>query len=352
MNIRYTIPVLIATLFSQVSLSQGVKSEPENQRITFIAKQSENRIDIMAGGKLFTSYRWPGNVYKPILYPVYASSGTEVTRGFPLNPREGERNDHIHQAGIWLTYGNINGTDFWGTGHTGSRESGNGVIAHRSVEGYSDGIGEGILIATAAWVMPSGKEILSEKTELHFIARGSLRIIDRITTLTATDTTVVFGDTKEGMFGMRVARPLELPSKEMVTLLDASGNPSKTKVSAAIGATGSYTSSTGLRDDAVWGTRAAWMSLNGAIRDEKISLVICDHPHNPGYPTYWHARGYGLFAANPLGWKDFTSGKEVLGFTLKKGETATFRYRVIISSGSHLTAAEIEKMTKEFSDKY
>ena len=32
-----------------------------------------------------------------------------------------------------------------------------------------------------------------------------------------------------------------------------------------------------------------------------VTIAIFDHPGNPGYPTYWHARGYGLFAANPLG---------------------------------------------------
>lgn len=322
------------------------------QKVELVSKPADKKIDVIIDGKFFTSYCWPDNVYKPVLYPVINHNGTEVTRGFPLKPREGERDDHIHQVGIWLNYGNVNGVDFWGTGHTGSKEPGNGVIKHLAVTKASDGKGEAVLGITASWIMPSGKEIISEKTEYHFIARGTNRIIDRITILNAADTAVLFKDTKEGMFGMRVARQLELPAKEMVVLLDASGKPSKEKVSAAAGATGNYLSSEGLTGDGVWGKRAKWMDLFGNIGDEKISIVICDHPKNQGYPTYWHARGYGLFAANPLGWSDFTNGKDVMGFTLKPKASVTFRYRVIISSGNHLEKKEIEDLFSDFSKRY
>ncbi len=314
--------------------------------------EAENRIDVLIGGKIFTSYCWPENVYKPILYPVYTSSGTEITRGFPLRPREGERNDHIHQVGIWLNYGKVNGLDFWGNGSRGFKEPGGGEIRHLKIESTAEGNNEAILCTVESWLNPGGRELLSEKTEYHFIAKGSLRIIDRITTLKAADTTVLFSDTKEGMFGIRVSRQLELPLNESVVLLDAEGKPSSQKVSAARGATGDYRSSKGAIGEAVWGTRAEWMDLYGTIGQEKISLVICDHPKNPGYPTYWHARGYGLFAANPLGWSDFTKGKEKFNFTLKPGEAATFRYRVIISSGSHLNDREINDLFKDFTVKY
>ena len=117
-------------------------------------------------------------------------------------------------------------------------------------------------------------------------------------------------DTKEGMFGIRVARQLELPSKDKAALIDAQGNLSTVKASANEGVTGNYRSSEGVTGEAVWSTRAKWMDLYGSIGNEKISIVICDHPKNPSYPTYWHARGYGLFAANPFGAKDFTQGKK------------------------------------------
>jgi hypothetical protein len=159
-------------------------------------------------------------------------------------------------------------------------------------------------------------------------------------------------DTKEGMFAIRVARQLELPSKESAALLDAFLKPGSEKASENIGVTGNYLSSEGVTGDAVWSTRAKWMELTGSIGNEKISVVICDHPKNPGYPTYWHARGYGLFSANPLGAGDFTQGKQVMNFSIPAGESVTFRYRVIVNSGPFLSSQEINDIAEEFAGKY
>jgi hypothetical protein len=90
------------------------------------------------------------------------------------------------------------------------------------------------------------------------------------------------------------------------------------------------------------------MNLSGKIGTEDISIAILDHPANAGYPTYWHARGYGLYAANPLGQKVFSKGKENLDLKLKKGESVTFRYRVIIQSGA-LSDQVLEDEQKAFS---
>jgi hypothetical protein len=339
--------ICFALCFSCINKGAGDK----NSSISFVNLESEKKINVLVDGKLFTSFCWPDNVYKPVLYPVITSGGTEITRGFPLNPRSGEQNDHIHQVGIWLNYGNVNGFDFWGNGYRGIKEPNGGVIKHLSIERLASRNGEGSFISVEDWLSPAGKKLLAEKTEYHFIARGASRIIDRITTLTAGDSAVRFKDTKEGMFGIRVARQLELPSKEGVTLLDAQGNPSAEKDTLNSGVTGNYISSEGISGDAVWGTRARWMNLSGIIGNEKISIVVCDHMKNPGYPTYWHARGYGLFAANPLGWNDFTKGKEQFNFSIPANKSARFRYRVIISS-YYLTDNEINAYSDEFNRKY
>lgn len=341
--------IVCLSVFGQ---ADNIQKKDRDSYITFIVREPERKVDVFVDGKPFTTYCWPGNVYKPILYPVFTSSGTEITRGFPLKPREGERNDHIHQAGIWLNYGNVNGIDFWGNGHRGIKEPEGGEIKHLSFEKISGGKREGLLIAIASWLSPSGEEMLAERTEYHFIAEGTLRIIDRITLLTAGKNSVSMKDTKEGMFAIRVARQLELPSNEPLILLDANGDPKKEKVVTIRGITGNYRSSEGISGEDVWSTRARWMLLTGVIGEEKISLVICDHPGNQSYPTYWHARGYGLFAANPLGWSDFTKGKEALNYTIQAGKSAIFRYRVIINSGSHLSDDRINELAREFASRY
>lgn len=327
-------------------------SREQVSSIKFVSNEADKKIDVLVDNKFFTSFIWPDNVYKPILYPVLSAGGTEITRGFPLKPREGERNDHIHQVGIWFNYGNVNGLDFWGNGSRGIREPNGGVIKHIKIEQIASRKGEGTLVSLENWLNPAGKTLLIENTEYHFIAKGSIRIIDRITTLTAGDTAVLFKDTKEGMFGIRVCRQLELPSKERLNLLDVNGNPSPEADTLNTGVTGDYLNSEGLTGDSVWGKRARWVDLSGTVNSEKISIAVCDHPKNPGYPTYWHARGYGLFAANPLGWKDFSKGKEVFNFTIPAKKSAKFRYRVIISSGTHLTESAINEYAEEFIKKY
>jgi len=327
-------------------------SDGQDLKVTLIDRSDEKRIDVMISDTLFTSFFWPENVYKPVLYPVYTSAGTVITRGFPLNPREGESTDHAHHVGIWLNYGDVNGIDFWGNGHSGAINPEGGVIKHLNVEKLSDGDGRGVIISNESWVDPAGKEMLSEKTEYYFSGKGSARIVDRITTLTATGGDMKFKDTKEGMFGIRVARQLQLPAKEDITLLEKQGGTTTVKAQAESDITGNYRSSEGITGEEVWSTRAKWMNLYGRIGEEAVSIIVCDHPANMSYPTYWHARGYGLFAANPLGANDFTQGREQVNFVIPEGTSATFRYRVIVHSGADLTDAEINAFTDEFAAKY
>jgi len=352
---KYGLPALISAVIISLALTpyEGTKVRTEKRKkVAFSIRESEQKVDVMIGGKLVTSYCWPENVYKPVLWPVMTLTGTEITRGFPLKPREGERNDHIHQVGSWLNYGNVNGFDFWGNGSTGKKSENGGVIKHMAIEQAKGGNGEGLLSVKGVWQDPSGKELLEEKTVFHFIADGQYYCIDRITTLTAGNQDISMKDTKEGMFAIRVARQLELPSKEDVPLLDSSGKPGTEKASENRNVTGNYRSSEGISGEAVWGTRAKWMDLYGVIGNEKVSVIICDHPENPSYPTYWHARGYGLFSANPLGGNDFTNGKEVVNFSIPAGKSVTFRYRTIITSGVHLNDEEINRLADDFAGKY
>jgi len=144
----------------------------------------------------------------------------------------------------------------------------------------------------------------------------------------------VFADAKDGMLGIRVARQLEQPSTKPEVFTDIAGRATAVPALDNTGVSGSYLTSEGKSGDAAWGTRGRWTMLSGTIGDEPIAIAILDHPKNPGFPTYWHARGYGLFAANPLGQKAFSNGKETLNFTLEPGASATFRYRVLILSGT------------------
>jgi len=315
-------------------------------RIQVTPNESGRRVDITIDGKPFTSYIWPTALKKPVLYPLRSAKGTVVTRGFPLEPRKGERVDHPHHAGLWFNYGDVNGLDFWNNSDAipKEQESKMGTILHRRIVEAKGGDDRGELTVEMEWVTADGKPLLREHTQFVFRGSADSRSIDRITTLTALQTKVVFNDNKEGVIGMRVARSLEQPADKPEVFTDASGRPTAVPVLDNTGVTGQYTSSEGLKGDAVWGTRGRWAILTGTVESEPVTLVMLDHPTNPGFPTYWHARGYGLFAANTLGQKVFSEGKQELNLTLEPGRSATFRYRILILGGT----AKPETIEREY----
>lgn len=322
-------------------------------RVDVQPRVQERRVDVTVDGKPFTSYVWPERVSKPILYPIRTARGTVVTRGFPLDPRPGERGDHPHQAGYWFTYGDVDGVDFWGNSEAipPAERAKMGVIRQREVVAAHGGAGRGDLEVRADWVKPGGALALEEDTRFSFRADGASRTIDRVTTLAAKGK-ATFRDTKEGMLGLRVARGLEQPAEKPEIFTDATGKETAVPVLDNTGVTGLYTSSEGLTGDAVWGTRGRWMALAGHVGDEDVVLLLLDHPKNPGYPTYWHARGYGLFAANPFGPKAFSNGKEAERlFSIEAGQSAVFRHRLAILPGP-FSAEKAEAAWKEFAAEY
>ena len=97
----------------------------------------------------------------------------------------------------------------------------------------------------------------------------------------------------------------------------------------------------------MWGTRGPWMALTGTINGERLTLAILDDRSNLGHPTYWHARGYGLFAANPFGRKGYDPTQEATSFTLAPGQSITFRHRIVVADG-HLSREGVQKLYVEF----
>jgi hypothetical protein len=328
-------------------------SAQQTNGFTFVEKDNKKQIDILYNGKLMTAYCYYDSSRKPLLFPVNTVDGITVTRSYPFKMVAGERTDHPHHTGIWLNYESVNGLDFWNnsTAIAPEKRDHYGTIVHEQVMviGKLEGGKSATLAVSAKWIRPDNKVLLNEKTTYNFSVKGKDFIIDRITTLEATDTTVVFKDVKDGMFAIRVARELELPSKEKSSFVDNAGNITEVPPSGS-DATGMYYSSNGKKGDSVWSTQATWVMLTGKKDGKNITIGMFDHPSNIGYPAYWHARGYGLFSVNPLGRKIFSNGKEELNFTLQPGQSTTFRYRIVVHSGSVLTADEMNKFFTDFEE--
>ncbi len=339
---------LLSVLLAPVLLSSA-SPDANGSAVQVIVKEAERRVDVLIGGQPFTSYIWPTTLKKPVLYPIRTAKGTLVTRGFPLDPRPGERVDHPHHVGLWFNYGNVDGYDFWNNSDAIEPANRNtmGTIVHRAVTSATSGADEGVLETDSDWVAPDGTVLLKEHTKYVFRGTATTRAIDRITTLTAGAKRVPLPDNKEGVLGLRVARALEHPSDKAEVFTDAAGKPTTVAKLDNTGVTGRYLTSEGKTGDAAWGTRGRWCVLSGTLGTEPVAIAILDHPSNVGFPTYWHARGYGLFAANPLGQKDLSAGKDVLNYALDAGQAVTFRHRIEITSGTP-TAGDVEASWKRW----
>lgn len=335
---------IILTIAIPVSLFAQKK-----EMVQIARSGDQKKIDVIIGGKPFTSFLYPDSLEKPVLYPVHTANGTIVTRGFPLNTQPGDPIDHPHHVGIWFTFENVNGLDFWNNSYAIPAEKKHlyGWIRTNRMIQMSSGQ-KGLLTYHAEWTNIQKKVLIEESTRLEFSGTAHQRIIDRITTLTA-DTSVLFTDAKDGLYGIRLAHALEIPTNKDQEFKDDKGNVTIVKGGTDKIPNGNYITSEGKIGDDAWSSRARWCKVFGKIGNDSISVTIIDHPKNPNYPTFWHARGYGLFAANPLGEKIFTNGKSFKNLHLKKGESLTFRFRMVIDEGNKtLSSEELNKLADEF----
>ncbi len=354
LKVYMSLLLLFGGLASQaIAQKNEAKDNADYLPVTFSAMPEDSLIEVKMGGEAFTAYRYASSIKKPILFPILSPDGTILTRGFPLEPRPGETVDHLHHTGHWLNYGVVNDVDFW----TASAESEvphdkkMGVVVHRQVLQQEEGK-QGTLRILADWISQQQDTLLTEETTFTFAGTEHYRLIDRVTRLQAQQPTVRFTDSKEGMMAIRVARFLEQPSDTPQELIEASGRISKKKRVDNTGVHGEYRSSEGLKGDAVWGTRAPWVSLSSEKDGKQYAITIMDHPSNINFPTFWMARGYGLFAANPLGSAAYTEGKEQLNATLKKGETLTFVYRIMLEEGQTLSDDSVQRQYEDFKKAY
>jgi hypothetical protein len=277
-------------------------------KVEFVS--GENKVDVLVDGRHFTSYRYGEDLTKPVLYPVHTPSGIAVNRSYPLEKVAGESTDHPHHCGIFFTYDKVNGEGFWN--NTTSPPQ----IKHIEVTEMKGGDGKGTLSTVMHWIGKSGQVLLEEKRTMVILPGGDEYTVDFCLDLTAKDEKVVFEDTKEGMFAIRTADWLR----------EKDG-------------TGKYLSSNGDEtEENIWGKRAKWVRLQGEKDGKIVGIAILNHPSSVNHPTYWHARGYGLFSANPLGQYDFEKKPNPetakhLNFTLARGQTARFLFRMIIYEG-------------------
>lgn len=291
----------------------------------YSVKQHDDRVDVLDEDALVTSYRFLSGS-KPVLWPIIGPDQQKMTRSYPLDPSvEGEAHDHPHHRGLWMTFGDIDGGDWWAEG------AGRGIVVHRRVtEAVADGKTARIM-AEHQWVKPRGEgedplPFLKETCRYTFSGDADERWIDceYLWSIDGPHEKLTFGDTKEGMFAMRVPETMrgDRPGGE---LLNSEGD----------------------RGGDVWGKSAKWVDYSGPTLSQGkdiYGIAILVHPESFHAAGLWHARTYGLFAHNAFGIKDFLPNRTKTesglreaphpgGYVLKAGETLRFKYRVVLHRG-------------------
>lgn len=266
-------------------------------------------VTIRSDGEMVTQYRTDSKV--PYLYPMSAPGGTNLSRHWPMKEDAvGEEKDHPHHRSFWLSHGSVNGFDFWAW--TGKRDA---RIVHVSTSDATASGNKASFSIKLAW-QGDQKTILEEDRAYQIEdIDATTRVFDITATLKAAAGDVLFGDTKEGFCAFRVDRSLRLVG------------PS---------AKGGMSDNHGRKNADCWGKKSAYVTFHGPDDEGKPAVItMMDHPQNLRHETWWHARDYGLLAANPFGIHDFEGQKDkTLGnYTLKDKQSITFRYRLVLHRG-------------------
>ena len=307
--------MLLTRLASLAILVACVSSAPAAQ---LSLEKTDQGYAVKIDGQLFTEYVTLSN-NKPILWPIIGPTGKAMTRAYPMATVEGEKADHPHHRSLWFTHMEVNGWNFWaedssyGKSKTKSEAvSKLGLTKHREFKQASASGDRVTLVAVNDWLAPDGKKVLEDERRLTFFVQGDARVIDFDIDLKATEGPVLFGDNKDGVFGVRVPTSMDVDAKQGGRIINSEG----------------------LADKDAWGKPAKWCDYHGPVGGETLGIAILNHPSSFRYPTTWHVRTYGLFAANCFGWHDFNPAAGMKGdHTLPAGETLKFRYRVVLHKG-------------------
>lgn len=258
--------------------------------------EGENEtIEIRIDEQPFATFNYSGSLPKPFVLPIRTASGTIVNRSL----HDESDADHPHHKGLWLSIDEVNGQKFWAE---------KAPIVNVSRKTVHSGDARAVLQVVNEWRHgETGAVQVRETTDMTFFAN---RVIKYDVTFTAEQDEVIFEDTKEGLFGFRVAPSMK--EKNGGTVLSSS------RVA-------------GTKD--CWGKPFPWIDYSGTIDGKVVGVTLMDHPLN-FRPSRYHVRDYGLFSISPFGDKAYTNGEqEAKPLHLKKGESLRLRYGAYFHDG-------------------
>lgn len=278
------------------------------------------RMEIKLDGKQLTTFHYDSKWDKPFLYPIRTASGEVISRGWPIEPRAGETEDHAWHRGFWWAHGDINGDDFW-------REKPHPSTSRTVIDGKPAAKGDALEVKLGLIGTRAGRRLGTVVERYAFRRDGANILIDTTITVHADGGQALrFGDSDDGGFAFRLSDEFR---EDRGAKLTNSAGQSGTKE--------------------IWGKPAKWVHYSAKVNGKPAGVAVLDHPSNLRHPSRWHARGYSLNSANPFALGSFTEDKKNDGsYTLPAGKQLRFRYLVVIHEGD-LSPDGIEQYFVKFS---
>lgn len=310
--------VLLSLLLVRSALPGAAPSPTGEVTLTKLA----DRVRVEIGGQLFTEYIYGDGASRPYCYPINAPDGTSLTRDFPMKQTAGEETDHPWHRALFFAHSMVGGVDFWneGAGDAGKSPKDKGRQVLDALLETSGGA-TGVIRTRNRWLAPDGKLICTDDRTVRFSATAAGRFIDYEVNLHALpDAPLLLGDNKDGTMAIRLAQWMTAPHKYK---------------NQQVAGVGHIVTAKGDRDATAWGKRAEWCDYYAPREGKTYGVAIFDSPKN-FRPTWWMARDYGLFGANPFGQHDFEGLKDqphAGDHTIPAGGTLTLRYRFFFHFG-------------------
>jgi hypothetical protein len=271
--------------------------------------ESKDTLDITIDSKPFTTYRFveqsdDPDYHRPYFFPVLAADGTAYTSDRARETAGQAKREHPWHRSVWVGHGDLNGLDHWS-----HRENDKKLQRHVKFDSISD---NGFVEELAWEGKEEGKPVLSEIRTVKFIAYDDgARAIDVTSKFTAASGEVVFK-----------VKPLN------VSGVEAGWLSARINEQIPQGKQGKITSSSGATDEKSARTLPAnWCDYSGPIDGHIYGIAELDDPKNPGHPTPFHVRQFGLLTH--LG---------TLNWTLKDGDSQSFHHRLLFHAGDAANA--------------
>jgi hypothetical protein len=293
--------VLNSVFLTAVFLSFEGPSACAAEPVVKLTKQ-EHAIAVTIDGQEFTTYHTDPKFPKPFFSPVKTPSGTVLTR--PVALMATKEHDHVHHKGIWVAIDEVNGNQHWAE---------KAIIKNISVELVKSEGNPAEMRVVNHWLGKDGEPVVIENTDIQIFGN---RLMAYDIQFAAGKSQVHWGDTKEGLFGIRVGDTVRekqaSPAVPGGKIVDANGRKTMKEC---------------------WGQVSNWVDYSGPVDGKTEGVAIFDNPTNFRRSRY-HVRDYGLFTISPFGQHSYTNGqmpKDEL--TQAAGTSIRLKYGIYIHSG-------------------